>query len=564
MEDNTHSSGAGKAHISSTFEPGEGLQGWKNSRHNVSLIQESTKGTHSPSESNPSDGEIARGGRRSGKETSHDIRTLLNQVADDMASAASERRSKRQARLDALEMAGVPCTGNPRQWRQQFDELCSKGYTDINIGFWRCSTSAQLDHDGPASQCRDVVGHSAVLTERGVDMWVYDVDSGSEEARSGLDFLMEVMSSGRVSRITAQRLDRFARSNYLSEVLQREAKRNGVQLASAKETLPDGPLGVLMRQILQALGQFESALLSSRMSSGKRLRQQRLGTYTGGVTPYGYVAAGEGYLSICQPEARIIELIFLLYSCGYNQSSIATALNRWKIPTRTRGGQGWRQGQIRRILMAEAQYRGEALFSKVVDAVESIAHPPLLEHRPNIDDRTYMFGNVPQMMRVAVPDDLCLTVCPEPHAPFHMYRTLTREQALSLNTLYELRDRGLSYNKISKELNKRGLRTISGKTWKIRNVADHVARRHLYQAAIDAVGLEGPEVSRVLDPASHEQMCVDRIRTLKEQGLSIPKIRSQMIAEGLKTASGAEWSVSSVHRVLSGRQRNALAAAVST
>lgn len=548
--------GAGKAPFSAHFEPEKGSQSWENPLHTMGVADMAPTDAQGHFESGSVDADEALGRWETGKAEREEAERLIAQIRTDMAKSVNRRRSLRQSKREAAKTSRIAAP-DPAAWRTDLEDLIQRGISDVNVGFWRVSTVQQTADEGPERQQAAIVGHSVAHTERGVDLWVYDVDSGSEESRVGLDFLLEAMATGAVASVTVERLDRIARNQWLAETVNREAFRRRVQIRSATEHIPKGAVGDLLRQILQAIAQYELALIKSRLSGGKRVKRQREGTANGGETPYGYLAAGEGYMAVCEPEARIIRLIFMLYGMRYNQSAIADALNRWGIPTRLGGKLGWRQGQIRRILTNEAAYRAEALFSKTIADPEKVAHAPILEHRDDPDGRTYLIGTVETLRRCAVPLDLVLDA-PRAIAPPNSVHLLTTEQAACLATMYGLQDRGLKAPRIVEELNRLGLRSLTGRAWKESNLRLYLARRGQYELAIAAAGVAEADVRHRLDPAAHEAACVGRILRLREEGLSYPRIARALREEGLRTASGAEWSVSSVHRVCQGRGRQAL------
>jgi DNA invertase Pin-like site-specific DNA recombinase len=491
-----------------------------------------------------------------GKLQPRQIRDLLNQIKVDLDHTANQRSSllaKKRASADQRRRRDYVV--DVAAWRKQLTELIDRGLTNINIGYWRVSTAKQTEHEGPDSQIKDVVTYSNAGSPRGVDLWCFDVDSGKEETRVALDFLQDAMKTGCVKSVTAQRLDRFARNNYLAECLQREAFANRVQLLSATEHIPEGAIGIMFRQMLQALAQYEAALITARMTAGKRVKKEIEGTWGGGEVPFGYWAVGGGRLIICEPEARVIQLIFYLYSLGYNQTAISEALNRWGIPTRKRGRLGWRQGQVRRTLKNEAKYRAEALFSETVTEFKQVAHPAILPHRPK-GQRSYLHGVVRTYLNVAVPDDLELGDFAFPaHAKV---QPLEPEQAVTLATMFELRDSGLTISAVTEELNRLGLRSLSGRDWKWSNVRDYLSRKEMYTEAIKTAGVTPVDVQRTLRPGEIESQAIERIFELKKAGLSLPKIHDRLKQEKVKTAGGSDWSISSIHRVLNGKRRQAV------
>lgn len=479
------------------------------------------------------------------------LRELMGQLKADLEGQANSRRSIKENRRKERAKELMP--PDPAEWKRRLDELVSSGKTDIVIGYWRVSLEKQTEGEGPETQQRHIVAWATANTARGVDLWVWDVDSGKEESRVGIDFIRETMERGCVRAVVPFRYDRLARNQFLSELLHREAREHGVMIRSATEDLPDGPVGVLMRQVIQAIAQYESAVIVMRMTEGKRTRQLREGTYNGGEVPYGYLAAGKGHLLVCEPEARIVRLIFRLYQMGYSQSAIAECLNRWRIPTRLRGQMGWRQGQVRRILSHEGAYRAEKLFSQKCPSPEKIAHSAILPLRP--EGASDLLGNtVPLPHGTQVPDDLWGEAVPQ--APRQgTVNALTSAQAVSLKTLFGLRDAGMTLSSIAKELNRQGHRALTGRPWTSSNVQQYVSRRRLYEAALIATEVTDAGAMALV---STESAAVQRILELREAGHSYWQIHRALNAEGHKTAAGSPWSISSIQRVTKGKGRRAV------
>lgn len=475
---------------------------------------------------------------------------LMGQLKSDLEGQANSRRSIRESRRQ--ERAKDIRPPDPAEWRRRLDELVLSGKSDLVIGYWRVSIEKQTDGEGPETQQRHIVAWATANTSRGVDLWVWDVDSGKEESRVGLDFIREAMARGCVRAVVPFRYDRLARNQYLSELLHREAREHRVMIRSATEDLPDGPVGILMRQVIQAIAQYEAAVIVMRMAEGKRTRQIREGTYNGGEVPYGYLAAGKGHLLICEPEARIVRLVFKLFEMGYSQSAIAECLNRWAIPTRLRGKMGWRQGQIRRFLLHESAYRGECLFSQKCVTPEKIAHSAILPAR--VQGQPDLLGRTSSLPAgTQVPDDLWGESVPQ--APRQgSIQALTSAQAVSLTTLFSLKDSGTPLASIAKELNRLGHLSLTGRPWTPSNVQQYASRRSLYEPAIAACEIIEDNTPR---ESSSEALAVRRIVALREAGRSYWQIHHILADEGFATATGRPWSISSIQRVTKGKQRRA-------
>ena len=302
---------------------------------------------------------------------------------------------------------------------------------------------------------------------------------------------------------------------------------------------------------------------------------QKRGVYGGGVTPYGYLpqgrrgSTGKGVLDICEAEAKIVRLIFALYEQGYSQTAIAAWLNRHNIQLRKQQGT-WGQNQVRRILLNEPGYRAEALFGHQTTDPEQIAHQPVLERRTGLT-RTYIFGNQPDPLPQGsqVPDGMHGEAIP-PISRADRLKSMTPTHAHVLLTLFALRDQGNLQKHIARIMNERGLVTpFEAKPWRQTLVGSYLARRKIFEAKIRELGVTLDDVADPItdspvaawgfarDDVAREVAGIARIKMLRAEGQSIPKIREQLRAEGIQTRLGAWWGNSSISRVLAGQPRRA-------
>jgi len=492
--------------------------------------------------------------------TGDQLTSLIESIKTEMAENTNVRRSLRER--PKAEKTHVIDVG---AWRRQLVALEAKGITGLNIGYWRISTVLQEEGLGPDLQQKAVISWAVTNTARnGIDLWVWDIDSGKEESREGFEFIREAVAGGNVRNVCAYRYDRLARNQYYSELIQREFKVQGTHLISATESMPDGFLGDFMRQILQAFAQYEAAVIVERMSRGKMESVRSKGVYGGGEVPYAYLAkgtrgdSGKGVLKVCESEAKVVRLVFELYERGYSQTAIATYLNHMGVPTRFQRRTGWRQGQVRRILIAEPAYRAEGLFSRVKD-FEKVAHDAVLPHRANPEDRTYLFGNVPMLpYGTQVPDNLVgapIKVVPRANT----INSLTCQQASVVLLLFRLRDKGYTQKAIANKLNAMEVHTLEGRQWSQSTVQFYLMRRERFETALRAIGAESililhnpPMANRNVE----ELEAVAQIRLLRSEGLSIKRITDKVNEQGYRTRMGNPWYQSTVERVLKGYVRD--------
>lgn len=81
--------------------------------------------------------------------------------------------------------------------------------------------------------------------------------------------------------------DRFARNRYDSAIYKQRLKRNGVKIIYAKETIPDGPEGIILESLLEGMAEYYSANLAQNIRRGQRENALE-GKFFGGSVPLGY------------------------------------------------------------------------------------------------------------------------------------------------------------------------------------------------------------------------------------------------------------------------------------
>ena len=96
--------------------------------------------------------------------------------------------------------------------------------------------------------------------------------SGSEEDRPGLWNAIEALKRDYV--LVVYRLDRLARSMYLSYLIEQAVKKRGAKIVSicGEGTWQDNPEDELVRRILQALAEYERKVIAARTKAASHTR----------------------------------------------------------------------------------------------------------------------------------------------------------------------------------------------------------------------------------------------------------------------------------------------------
>lgn len=227
----------------------------------------------------------------------------------------------------------------------------------IAFGYVRVSTVGQGDGYGPEIQRRAIEAwaqeHGAELLELFTDIGI----SGAVLERPGLDRALRALRAGET--LVVYRLDRLARDLVTQELLLREIRRRGAELASCSEAEraylsddPTDPARKLIRQVLGAVAEFEREMIRLRLHRGRRAKRAA-GGYVGGEPPFGWRVAQGGGLEEDPREQYVLRRMRALRAVEVSYRGIAAQLNA--EGHRPRRGRGWSGQAVHRILSRELE-----------------------------------------------------------------------------------------------------------------------------------------------------------------------------------------------------------------
>lgn len=191
-----------------------------------------------------------------------------------------------------------------------------------------------------------------------VDMYADRGISGtSAEKRTEFQRLMSDCRKGKIDRILAKSISRFARNTKDSLEAVRELKTLGISVYFEKENIDTGEISSeMMLAIYSQFAQEESMSISKNCRLGIKKRMAD-GTYKNPSAPFGYDYV-DGKLQINPEKAEIVKQIFAWYISGIGLNEIAVRLNSLGVRKEV-----WRHGTIRCILTNEC-YIGDRLLQK--------------------------------------------------------------------------------------------------------------------------------------------------------------------------------------------------------
>ena len=245
--------------------------------------------------------------------------------------------------------------------------------------YLRVSSQVQRQRDTIASQREAVLRHGRGRGWAIPDTCVFADDgfSGATLERPALEALRDGVASGEIETVLVWSIDRLSRNFAHQILLQEEFARTGAKIVCVQEPDDATPQGMLLRQILSVISEYERTLIAERSRRGKihRARQGSLNMLT--RAPYGYRLIRKtetcgARLEVDEAEARVVRRIFGLYvRDGLKMHEIGPRLDAQGV--RPRHAQHWSCSTVSVILRNEA-YIGKAAYLKSMSSGKRARH----------------------------------------------------------------------------------------------------------------------------------------------------------------------------------------------
>jgi site-specific DNA recombinase len=172
--------------------------------------------------------------------------------------------------------------------------------------------------------------------------------SGDDEDRPGLWAALDALP--RKSVLLVYKLDRLARSVYLSYLIEEEVRKKGCRIVSVvgEGTWSNTPEDELVRRILQALAEYQKKAQAARTKAAM-LRHQATGRRMSKQTPLGWKPDPTNAARMIEDhgEGETLDLVKRLHADGLGLREIARKLNDLGHACR---GRAWHHQAVRRIL----------------------------------------------------------------------------------------------------------------------------------------------------------------------------------------------------------------------
>ena len=225
-----------------------------------------------------------------------------------------------------------------------------KGDSHIAIGYIRVSTDRQ--ELGPEAQIAAIeswcLSREIKLAEVYSDVGISGATPLDE--RPGFLAALSALETHQAGILIAAKRDRIARSVEIGAVVSRLVAERGASVVSADGVgNGDEPESALMRAIVDAMAEYERALIRLRTKAALAAKKRR-GERVGSV-PYGYSLEEGGIKLVPNPdEQRAISLARHWRDLGLTLREIAMSLG--VAGFRPRGGASWHPQTVAHLLVA--------------------------------------------------------------------------------------------------------------------------------------------------------------------------------------------------------------------
>ncbi len=216
------------------------------------------------------------------------------------------------------------------------------------VVYARYSSSGQRE-ESIEGQLRDCYEFARKNNLNIIGEYVDKALSGKTDNRPDFQRMLRDSERGHFEAIIMWKMDRFARNRYDSAMYKYRLKKNGVRIFYAKETIPEGPEGIILESVLEGYAEYYSENLSQNVRRG--LYDSALELKTLGQTVIGYKKGLDGRFEIDPGQAAVVQRIFNEYAAGERAKDIYGRLNDEGYRT-SRGGM-FNKNSIRRILQNE-------------------------------------------------------------------------------------------------------------------------------------------------------------------------------------------------------------------
>ena len=212
----------------------------------------------------------------------------------------------------------------------------------------RYSSSGQREEsiEGQLRDCHEYAQRNGLTV---VGEYADKAITGRSDKRPDFQRMLRDSERGVFKVLICWKMDRFARNRYDSAMYKYKLKKNGVRIFYAKESIPDGPEGIILESVMEGYAEYYSENLSQNVKRG--YYDSALELKTLGQEVLGLRKGPDGRFELDPATAPVVRRIFEEYAAGERSKDIIARLNEEGY--RTVRGKLFCKNSIRRILQNE-------------------------------------------------------------------------------------------------------------------------------------------------------------------------------------------------------------------
>lgn len=107
--------------------------------------------------------------------------------------------------------------------------------------------------EGQLRECKEYAEHNGIII---IKNYIDRALSAKTDNRPEFQHMIKDSSKGLFDIVLVWKLDRFARNRYDSARYKAILKKNGVKVVSAKESISEGPEGIILESMLEGYAEY--------------------------------------------------------------------------------------------------------------------------------------------------------------------------------------------------------------------------------------------------------------------------------------------------------------------
>lgn len=239
--------------------------------------------------------------------------------------------------------------------------MSKKSYGVIYARYSPGSNQNEQSIEGQVRDCQEYADkHNIKIIQIYADRHI----SGKESTnRPEFQRMLQDSFSKQWSTVVTWKIDRFGRNRYEIAVNKGILKKNGVNVQYAKESIPDGPEGIVLEAMLEGIAEYYSAELAQKIKRGQRESVMK-GRVLNIVETFGYRKDADLHYVIDEVAAPMVVEIYKMYADGMLQKEILDTLEKRGI--KNYQGKPFTLNSLKRIL-TNRMYIGEYTFGSTTN-----------------------------------------------------------------------------------------------------------------------------------------------------------------------------------------------------